>query len=173
MNLIVIIEFLADSIDFEGSKKCLNLCRSVITYIWDVQGPSVTCLPIKDTNKHFSSNLGDTNDIMFSLTDLLDFNLITNYLFKSHVLSCANGTILDITFKFIAGYNMRLIFDCFYVPRKKRRLPTYLDLMCEQGLPVSFHIKYLYIDFFFFFLLFFFFFKHFSFPFLLFFLLLL
>jgi hypothetical protein len=33
MNLVVIIEFLADSIDFEGSKKCLNLCRSVMTYI--------------------------------------------------------------------------------------------------------------------------------------------
>jgi hypothetical protein len=33
MNLVVIIEFLADSIDFEGSKKYLNLCRSVMAYI--------------------------------------------------------------------------------------------------------------------------------------------
>jgi hypothetical protein len=33
MNLVVIIEFLANSIDFEGSKKCLNLYRSVMTYI--------------------------------------------------------------------------------------------------------------------------------------------
>jgi hypothetical protein len=35
---------------------------------------SVTCLPIKDNNKQFALNLGNTNDIMFSLNDFLDFN---------------------------------------------------------------------------------------------------
>jgi hypothetical protein len=94
---------------------------------------SVTHLPIKDTNKHFIFNLGDTNDVMFSLNDFLDFNPINNY-FKSRVLSCTNGTIQDIIFKFRTGLNMRLIFDCFYTPRKKSRLFNHLDLMCGPNL---------------------------------------
>jgi hypothetical protein len=91
---------------------------------------SVTCLPIKNTNKHFISNLSDINDVMFSLTDFLEFDPIKNYYYKSCVLSCTNGTISDITFKFMAGHNIRLIFDYFYAPRKKRQLLKYLDLMC-------------------------------------------
>jgi hypothetical protein len=54
---------------------------------------SVTCLSIKDTNKHFIFNLGDTNDVMFSLTDFLDFDLIKNYFYKSCVLFCINRSI--------------------------------------------------------------------------------
>jgi hypothetical protein len=57
---------------------------------------NVTCLPIKDNNKHFISNLGDTNDVMFSLNDFLDFNPINNY-FKSCVSLCVNRTISNIT----------------------------------------------------------------------------
>jgi hypothetical protein len=53
-------------------------------------------LPIKDINKHSIFNIGDTNDIMFSLNNNLDFDPITNY-FKSCVFSYTNGTILDIT----------------------------------------------------------------------------
>jgi hypothetical protein len=108
---------------------------------------SITSLPIKDINKHFIFNLGDTHDVKFSLTGFSDFDPIKNYSFKSRVISCANGTILDITFKFMAGYNMRLIFDCFYAPRKKRRLPKYLDTMCGQGSPVLIKIEFKYIDF--------------------------
>jgi hypothetical protein len=66
---------------------------------------SVTHFPIKDTNKHFIFKLGDTNDVMFSLNDFLDFNPINNY-FKSHVLSYTNGAIQDITFKFRTRPNM-------------------------------------------------------------------
>jgi hypothetical protein len=91
---------------------------------------SVTSLPIKDTNKHFTFSLGDTHDVKFSLTSFLDFDPNKNYYYKSRVFSCANGTILDITFKFLAGHNMRLIFDCFYTPRKKQRLFKFSDLMC-------------------------------------------
>jgi hypothetical protein len=79
---------------------------------------SITHLPIKDTNKHFIFNIGDTNDVMFSLTDFLDSDPIKSY-FKSHVLSCTNGTIQDITFKFTTELNMRLIFGYFYALRKK------------------------------------------------------
>jgi hypothetical protein len=81
---------------------------------------SVICLPIKDNNKHFIFNLDDTKNVMFSLNDFLDFDPINTYYYKSRVFSCMNGMILDITFKFMAGFNMRLIFDCFYTPRKKR-----------------------------------------------------
>jgi hypothetical protein len=81
---------------------------------------SVTYLPIKNTNKQFNFNLGDTNDVMFSLNDFLDFDPIKNYFVKSCVFFCTNGTILNITFKFMARHNMRLIFDYFYAPRKKR-----------------------------------------------------
>jgi hypothetical protein len=80
---------------------------------------SVTCLPFMEINKHFIFNLGDTTDVMFSLIDFLDFNPINNH-YKSRVLSCTNGTIQDITFKFRTEPNMRLIFDSFYAPRKKR-----------------------------------------------------
>jgi hypothetical protein len=94
---------------------------------------SVTCLPIKDTNKHLIFNLSDTNDVIFSLNNFLDFNPINNY-FKSCVFSYLNGTIQDIIFKFRTGPNMRLIFDCFYPPRKKHRLFNHLDLICGQNL---------------------------------------
>jgi hypothetical protein len=67
---------------------------------------SVMYLPIKDTNKQFIFNLGDTNDVMFSLTEFLEFDPIKNYLYKSRVLSCINRIIMDITFKFMAGHNM-------------------------------------------------------------------
>jgi hypothetical protein len=108
---------------------------------------SVTCLPIKDNNKHFIFNLSDTNDVMFSLIKFLNFGPIKNYFYKSRVFSCANEMILDITFKFMAEHNMQLIFNCFYASRKKRRLSEYLDLMCEQGSPVTINIEHLYIDF--------------------------
>jgi hypothetical protein len=108
---------------------------------------SVTCLPIKDINKYFIFNLSDTNDIMFSLTDFLEFDPIKNYYHKSCVLSCTNGTILDITFRFTVGHNMRLIFDYFYAPRKKRRLLKHLDLMCGQDSTVPINIEFRYIDF--------------------------
>jgi hypothetical protein len=98
---------------------------------------SITSFPIKDTNKHFIFNLSNTNDVMFNITNFLDFDPNTNYFYKSRVLSCANGTILDITFKFRAGLNMRFIFNCFYAPRKKRRLSKYLSLMCRQDLLVT------------------------------------
>jgi hypothetical protein len=94
---------------------------------------------------------------MFNLTDFLDFDPIKNYFYKSRVLSYANGMILDITFKFMAGNNMQLIFDCFYAPRKKQQLFKYLDLMCKLGSPVIIYIEHLYIDFLFFFIFSFFF----------------
>jgi hypothetical protein len=107
---------------------------------------SVTYLPIKDINKHFIFDLGDTNDVMFNLNGFLDFNPINNY-HKSRVLSCMNGTILDITFKFKTGPNMRLIFDSFYAPRKKRRLVfNRLDVICDHNLLRTFNIEF-YIDF--------------------------
>jgi hypothetical protein len=80
---------------------------------------SITSFSIKNINKHFIFNLGDTNDVKFSLTGFLDFDPIKNYSYKSCILSYANGMILDITFKFMAGHNMRLIYDCFYALRKK------------------------------------------------------
>jgi hypothetical protein len=118
---------------------------------------SVTCLPIKDINKHFIFNLSDTNNVMFSLTDFLEFDPIKNFYYKSRVLSCTNGTISDITFKFTAGLNMRLIFDCFYAPRKKWRLPKHSELMCGPRLSVTINIEFIYIDFLFSFSFFFFF----------------
>jgi hypothetical protein len=95
---------------------------------------SVTCFSNKDANKHFIFSLGDTNDIMFSLNDFLDFDPINIYYYKSRVLSCMDGTILNITFKFMARHNMQLIFDCFYALRKKRQLFSYLELICGQNL---------------------------------------
>jgi hypothetical protein len=59
----------------------------------------------KEINKHFNINLGDTNDVKFNLNSLLDFNSIKNHI-KLRVLFSANRTILDITFKFMAGLNM-------------------------------------------------------------------
>jgi hypothetical protein len=79
---------------------------------------SVTCSINKKINKYFNNILGDTNDIKSSLNNFLDFNTI-KFHYKSHVFPCINGTILDITFKFMVGFNMQLIYDCFYVPRKK------------------------------------------------------
>jgi hypothetical protein len=108
---------------------------------------SVICLPLKETNKHFIFNFGDINDVMFSLNDFMEFNPIKNYFNKSRVLSCTNEKILDITFKFMAEHNMRLIFGYFYAPRKKRRLLKHLDLMCGQDLPVPLNIEFTYIDF--------------------------
>jgi hypothetical protein len=112
----------------------------------DVFLHSVICFPIKDQNKHFNFNLGDTTDVMFSLIDFLDFNPINNH-YKSRVLSCTNRTIQDITFKFRTGPNMRLIFDSFYAPRKKCRLFNHWNsIMCGQYLFQIFHIEF-YIDF--------------------------
>jgi hypothetical protein len=106
---------------------------------------SVTCLPLKKINKHSIFNLGDTTDVMFSLIDVLDFNPINNQ-HKSRVFSCTNGTIQDITFKFRTRINMRLIFDSFYAPKKKRRLFNRLALMCDLNLLQSFNLEF-YIDF--------------------------
>jgi hypothetical protein len=108
---------------------------------------SVTCLPVKDINKHFIFNLGNTNDIKFSLNNFLNFDLIINYS-KSCVFYCANRTILNITFKFIVELNMQLIFDYFYTPRKKRQLRSYFEnLICKQTVFQFFNIKTLYINF--------------------------
>jgi hypothetical protein len=63
---------------------------------------SITCLPNKDINKHLVNTLGNTDDVKFSLKIFLNFNLIKNY-FKLHISSSKNRTILNITFKFIAG----------------------------------------------------------------------
>jgi hypothetical protein len=95
---------------------------------------------LKETNKQFIFNLGDTNDVMFSSISFLDFNPINNH-HKSRVLSCTNEIIQNITFKFRTGPNMRLIFDSFYAPRKKRRLSDYLELMCGQNLRRTFNIE--------------------------------
>jgi hypothetical protein len=120
----------------------------------DVFLHSVTSLPIKDINKHFTFNLSDTNDVIFNLNGNLDFNPI-NFHFKSRVLSYTNGTIQDITFKFRTRLNMQLIYFRYYAPRKKRRLLNHLDLMCRPNLLQTFNIEF-YIDFnfLFFFLLF-------------------
>jgi hypothetical protein len=108
---------------------------------------NVTNFPIKDINKQFIFNLDDTYDVKFSLTGFLDFNPITNYFYKSRVFSCVNGMILDITFKFLAGHNMRLTFDYFYAPRKKKHRPFNLSyLMWELNLHDIHNIEY-YIDF--------------------------
>jgi hypothetical protein len=64
----------------------------------------VTCFPNKDIDKQFNFNLGDTVDIMFSLNEILNFDPIIY--FKSCISPCTNGTILHITFKFMAGLNM-------------------------------------------------------------------
>jgi hypothetical protein len=118
---------------------------------------SITYLPIKNINKHFSGILGNTDDVKFSLNNFLDSDSITNYL-KSYVSSSKNGMILDITFKFIIGSNMWLIYAYLYAPRKKRRLSPYIKLfMCG---PVTFYynIETFYIDLYFFFYISFFFF---------------
>jgi hypothetical protein len=83
---------------------------------------------------------------MFSIADFLDFDPNKNYFYKSRILFCTNGTILDITFKFMAGHNVWLIFDCFYASRKKRHLSKYLNLMCKQSLHITIQIELLYID---------------------------
>jgi hypothetical protein len=126
---------------------------------------SITYLPIKDNNKHFIFNLGDTKNVMFSLNNFLDFDLINTYYYRLCVFSCVNRTILDITFKFIVGLNMRLIFDYFYASRKKQQLFNHFDLIYGQGLLVTFNIERFYIDFFFLFFFFFIIFFFFSFYF--------
>jgi hypothetical protein len=79
---------------------------------------SIICFTNKEINKHLYNQLGNTNDIMFSLTNFLDFDPITIF-FMSHIYPCINEIILNITFKFTAEFNMKLIFNCFYAPRKK------------------------------------------------------
>jgi hypothetical protein len=73
---------------------------------------NVTCFSNKNINKYFNNILDDTNDVSFSLNNFLNFNLIKNYL-KSHIFPYMNETILNITFKFIVGLNMQLIFGYF------------------------------------------------------------
>jgi hypothetical protein len=113
---------------------------------------SVICLPIKNINKQLINTLDDTDDVKFSLYNILNFDLIKNS-FKSCISPCKNGTIFSITFKFIARLNMQLIFDFFYASRKKRQLFNHLDLMCGQTLCKTLNIEY-YIDFFFLFFFF-------------------
>jgi hypothetical protein len=84
----------------------------------DVFLHSVIYLSNIDVNKQFDTTLGNTYNAKLSLNNFLDFNLITNH-FKSHISPSKNGTILDITFKFIAGSNMRLIYISFYTSKKK------------------------------------------------------
>jgi hypothetical protein len=79
---------------------------------------SITYLSNKDINKQFDATLGNTNNAKFSLHNFLDFNPIKNNN-KLHVYFCTNGIILDITFKFIVEYNIRLNYDCFYTSKKK------------------------------------------------------
>jgi hypothetical protein len=115
---------------------------------------NVTCLPIKEIINNSSFQLGDTNDVIFSLNEFLDFNPINLYS-KSRVLSRTNGTIQDITFKFRTRLNTRLIYICYYTSRKKRRLFNHLALMCNPNLLRTFNIEfYIDFDFLFFFLIF-------------------
>jgi hypothetical protein len=79
---------------------------------------SVTCLPDMEINKHYNKFLNDTTGVKFSLYKYLNFNPTINY-FKLCVFPNKNRTISDITFKFIAGSNMQLIYNCFYASRKK------------------------------------------------------
>jgi hypothetical protein len=74
---------------------------------------SVTCSFNKKINKHFNNKLDNTNNVKFSLNSLLDFDLIKNHN-KLCICFCTN-----ITFKFMVGLNIQLIFDYFYAPRKK------------------------------------------------------
>jgi hypothetical protein len=90
------------------------------------------------------------NEIKLSLNDFLDFDSIKIY-FKSRVFPYTNRMILDITFKFMAGFNMQLIFDYFYVSRKKQWLITYLkNMMCRLDMLYTINIETFYIDFLFF-----------------------
>jgi hypothetical protein len=110
---------------------------------------SVTCSSIKEINKQFNMTLSDTDDVNINLLLFLNFNLIKNY-FKSYVFSCTNKMIMDITFKFIAGLNMHLIFDYFYVPKKKQQLYSFLTIMmCKLITHFLLNIEIFYIDFFF------------------------
>jgi hypothetical protein len=54
---------------------------------------SITSFLNKNINKHFSSFSGDTNNITFSLYNILYFNPIKIYA-KLHVNFCMNGMIL-------------------------------------------------------------------------------
>jgi hypothetical protein len=65
---------------------------------------SITCFSNKKINKHFDIILDNIDDVI-SLSNLLDFDLIKNYL-KLHIFPYINRMILDITFKFIAELNM-------------------------------------------------------------------
>jgi hypothetical protein len=96
---------------------------------------------LKETNKQFIFNLGDTTDVMFSLIDFLDFNPINNH-YKSHV---------QIGLYKILPLNSRQdpTFDSFYAPRKKRRLfNQWNSIMCGQYSFRTFNIEH-YINFFF------------------------
>jgi hypothetical protein len=82
---------------------------------------NVTCSPIKEINKQFNNNLDNTINININLNQTLNFDPI-KYYFKSHISSCTNGMILNITFKFMVGLNIWLIFNYFYALRKKQQL---------------------------------------------------
>jgi hypothetical protein len=111
---------------------------------------SKTFLPNTDINKHFIATLGDTDDVKFSLNNFLNFDPIKKY-FKSHVFSCINGMILDITFKFTAKFNMWFIYDCFYILKEKQWLyNTFSIMICESKF--SLNIKTFYIEFSFYFI---------------------
>jgi hypothetical protein len=66
---------------------------------------NITCSFNKKINKHFNDNLGDINDIKFSLYRLLNFDPNKNS-FKLCVYPRMNETILNTTFKFKIGLNM-------------------------------------------------------------------
>jgi hypothetical protein len=102
------------------------------------------------------NTLGDTNDVKFSLYNILDFDLIKNN-FKSRIFSCKNRMIFSSTFKFIARLNIRFIYDYFYAFKEKQRIiATIIYLICRPQ--DSLYIKHFYIEIFliFFFSFFFF-----------------
>jgi hypothetical protein len=72
--------------------------------------------------------LSDTDSVNFSLNNLLDFDPIKNFF---------NRMILDITFKFFAELNVRLIFDYFYALKKKHQLTKSIKTtMCRLNTPI-------------------------------------
>jgi hypothetical protein len=78
---------------------------------------SITCFLNIEINKQFNI-IDDIDDISINLNNLLNYNPIRIY-YQPCVFSYINEIILDITFKFMAGYNMQLIYDYFYMLRKK------------------------------------------------------
>jgi hypothetical protein len=71
----------------------------------------------KEINKHFRINLDNTNNIN-NLYNFFNSNPNKIYL-KLYIFPYKNKTILNIIFKFTAKYNIQLIYDCFYISKRK------------------------------------------------------